>query len=64
MVLCWEGNGTKFKAVTIFISHVMDCQVNAIGKAVRLLFVDPVTNVLGHNSVQNVVTDYKYFYHK
>ena len=36
---------TKFQAGTMltFPSQVMDCQVRAIGKTIRLLFADPVT---------------------
>ena len=35
---------TKFQAGTILLtSQVMDCQVHAIGKAIRPLFADPIT---------------------
>ena len=33
---------TKFQDGTIHTSQVMDCQVHAIGKAIRRLFTDPV----------------------
>ena len=35
---------TKLQAGNILTSQVMDCQVCGIGKAIRLLFADPVTN--------------------
>ena len=34
---------TKFQASTILASQVVDCQVHAIGKAIRPLFTHPVT---------------------
>ena len=34
---------TKFQAGTMHTSQVMDCQVHAIGKAIRPIFADPVT---------------------
>ena len=36
-------NVTKFQDGTILTSQVMDCQVYAIGKAIRPLFADLVT---------------------
>ena len=36
---------TTFQAGTILTSQVMDCQVHAIGKAIRPLFADLVTNI-------------------
>jgi len=35
---------TKFCAGTVLTSQVMGCQIRAIGKAIRLLFAEPVTN--------------------
>ena len=37
---------TKFQAGTILKTHVMDCQVHAIGKAIRPLFADQVTYII------------------
>ena len=34
---------TKFQAGTMHTSQVLDCQVYAIGKALRPLFADPLT---------------------
>ena len=47
---------TKFQAGTILTSQVMDCQVHAIGKVIRPLFVDLVTNNLTseHMSGQSI----------
>ena len=42
---------TKFQAATILSSHVMDCQVHAIGKTIRLLFTDLVTFTLQYGCV-------------
>ena len=36
---------TKFQHGTIFTIQVMGCQVHTIGKAIRPLFTDPVTNL-------------------
>ena len=36
----------KFQAGAIFTSQVMDFQVHAIGKAIRLLFTDLLTIVV------------------
>ena len=44
---------TKFQAGTILTSQVMDCQVHAIGKAIRPLFADLVTNIFHLLSVTN-----------
>jgi len=35
---------TKFCVGTLFRSQVMNCQTHAIGKAIRPLFAEPVTN--------------------
>ena len=40
---CLEGNVTKFQTGTMLTSQVMDSQIHAIEKAIRLLFADPVT---------------------
>ena len=34
---------TKFQAGSIHTSQVMDCQIHAIGRAIRLVFADLVT---------------------
>ena len=36
---------TEFQDGTIITVEVLDCYVHAIGKAIRPLFADPVTNV-------------------
>ena len=35
---------TEFQDSTVITMEVMGCQVHAIGKAIRPLFADPVTN--------------------
>ena len=40
---------TKLQAGNVHTSQVMDFQVHAIGKAIRLLFADPVTNFESQN---------------
>ena len=42
---------TKLQAGTIHTSQVMDCQVRAIGKAIRPLFADQVTFILYRDMV-------------
>ena len=37
---------TKCQAGTIRTSHVMGCQVHTIGKTIRPLFEDPITNTV------------------
>ena len=54
---------TKFQDGTILTSQVMDCQVHAIGKAIRPLFADPVTFYLLHfYGLENYVHQYSDFY--
>ena len=43
---CLEGKVTKFQTGTMLTSQVMDSQIQAIEKAIRPLFADPVTYTL------------------
>jgi len=36
---------TKFQDGIVITTEVMGCQVHAIGKAIRPIFADPVTNI-------------------
>ena len=45
IVLCQEYAVAKFHAGTIFTSQIMDWQAHVIGKAIRPLFTELVTNV-------------------
>jgi len=48
-----EGKVTKFQTGTMLTSQVMDSQIQAIEKAIRPLFADPVTFIVIYNNNNN-----------